>query len=76
MGNPATPAASGRRPQSGQALVEFTVGLMAMLLAVVAILVVGALGRAETDAMDIAIQALADVRTAMVSDGKIRWAQR
>ena len=38
-------------PRSGQALVEFTVGLMALLLAVVAILVVGALGRGETDAM-------------------------
>ena len=52
MGSLAAPAASGRRPQSGQALVEFTVGLMAMLLALVAILVVGALGRAETDAME------------------------
>ena len=39
MGNPATPVSDDRRPQSGQALVEFTVGLMAMLLAVVAILV-------------------------------------
>ena len=38
-------------PRSGQALVEFTVGLMALLLAVVAILVVGALARGETDAM-------------------------
>lgn len=51
------PHAAGRsprdasRPRSGQALVEFTVGLLALLLAVVAILVVGALGRAETDAM-------------------------
>ena len=45
------PTGNAGRPRSGQALVEFTVGLMALLLAVVAILVVGALGRAETDAM-------------------------
>ena len=44
-------ALRARRPIGGQALVEFTVGLMALLLAVVAILVVGALGRGETDAM-------------------------
>ena len=34
MENPATPVFTGRRPQSGQALAEFTVGLMALLLAV------------------------------------------